>query len=207
MWNCDWNLVSPSYYCSKPISYNIMHYVYSTVRLFVLLAFCFKYWLCFWVSWYFLLFSCIAAEEAHKLGSSAKAVGGEDAEVAYLLFQQRFLLCFCPQIFINFFLWQWSEAVRSLGFKMCDGENWCLPSYRVPLPSLFLSLKRNSGSIDQFVAVLSVACIFVIVVCLCIYPTWCWLNLQVLKVSLGGLFFIFFCWNYAPFRWDSNITV
>lgn len=46
------------------------------------------------MSRYFLLFACIAAEDAQKLGSSAKAGGGEDAEVAYLLFSNNFCSVF-----------------------------------------------------------------------------------------------------------------
>lgn len=57
------------------------------------------------MSRYFLLFSCIAAEEAQKLGSSAKAGGGEDAEVAYMLFSNDFCYVFVSNSLLILF-WQ-----------------------------------------------------------------------------------------------------
>ena len=146
---------------------SIVHYVCSPVRCFHW-PFYFKrsmlYICIFWWVGISVVF-CIAVEEAPKLNSSAKASGGEDAEVAYLPIWQPFCYIFGffeLYLFIYLFFGSELKQPKTWEFKYVDGESWCLLSSRVLFTSFSLSLsKGNSSSIN---AVIVVGFIFVIVV-------------------------------------------
>jgi len=80
-------------------------------QILVIYIFCFE-----WVGIY--VFFCIAVEEAPKLDSNAKAGGGQDAEVAYLHFDNPYVkLEFFELSCVYLFFGSEPKQLQNLGIR------------------------------------------------------------------------------------------
>ena len=116
-------------------------------QILVIYIFCFE-----WVGIYVVF--CIAVEEAPKLDSNAKAGGGQDAEVAYLHFDNPFVKLLS---FLNSHVFIYSLAVNRSSFKtweleICRRRKLLMPA---KLKGAFYFFRSLSHSVTRVILVLS----------------------------------------------------